>query len=90
MPHEWMPAAIWLAGINLFAFFLMGWDKHKAKTGGWRVSEKGLFLSALLGGSLGAIAGMQAFRHKTKHWYFQCGIPAILLAQVALAVWMLR
>ena len=46
-----------------------------------------LFLLPLLGGSLGALLGMRAFHHKTKHWYFVWGIPAILLAQIALAVW---
>ena len=46
------------------------------------------FVLALLGGTLGAIAGMYAFRHKTRHWYFRYGLPAILLAQIALALWL--
>ena len=46
-----------------------------------------LFLLPLLGGSVGALLGMRVFHHKTKHWYFVWGIPAILLAQIALAVW---
>ena len=49
--------------------------------------EKTLFLLPLLGGSIGALLGMRGFHHKTKHWYFVWGIPAILLAQIALAVW---
>ena len=48
-----------------------------------------LFLLPLLGGSVGALLGMRVFHHKTKHWYFVWGIPAILLAQLALAVWLL-
>ena len=48
-----------------------------------------LFLLPLLGGSVGALLGMRMFHHKTKHWYFVWGIPAILLAQLALAVWLL-
>ena len=52
------------------------------------VPEKTLFLLALIGGSVGAWAGMYTFRHKTRHWYFVWGIPAILLAQVVLAVWL--
>ena len=48
-----------------------------------------LFLLPLLGGSLGALLGMRAFHHKTRHWYFVWGVPAILLAQLALAVWLL-
>lgn len=81
----------YLVIVNLWAFALMGFDKRRAKRpGARRVRERTLFLAALLGGSLGALAGMWGFRHKTKHWYFVWGIPAILLAQIALAVWMLR
>ena len=77
----------YLGIINLLAFCLMGSDKRRAKTGRWRISERTLFLSAILGGSLGAIAGMQLFRHKTRHRYFVIGMPAILLIQlIALGV----
>ena len=51
--------------------------------------KKTLFLLPLLGGSVGALLGMRVFHHKTKHWYFVWGVPAILLAQLALAVWLL-
>lgn len=78
---------VWLAAINLVTFAVYGIDKAKAKRGTWRVPEKTLFLLPLLGGSLGALLGMWAFHHKTKHWYFVWGIPLILLAQTALAVW---
>ena len=81
---------VWLAVINLVTFAVYGIDKAKAKAkrGAWRVPEKTLFLLPLLGGSLGALLGMKVFRHKTKHWYFVWGIPLILLAQIALAVWL--
>ena len=73
--------------INIIAFALMGADKKKAQAKAWRIPEKTLFLSAILGGSIGAIAGMQVFRHKTKHWYFKYGMPAILILQfLAVAV----
>ncbi len=72
--------------INALEFFLMGWDKRQARKGGRRTPEKTFFLLALLGGSPGAIFGMYAFRHKTRHWYFKWGLPAILLLQLA-AVW---
>lgn len=77
------PVILYLLLINLFAFALMGIDKEKARRHKWRIPEKTLFLSALLGGSVGAIAGMQFFRHKTKHWYFVIGMPAILVLQAA-------
>lgn len=81
--------AVYLAAINLAAFAVYGADKRCARKGKWRVPEKTLFLLPLLGGSVGALLGMRVFHHKTKHWYFVWGIPAILLAQVALAVWLL-
>ena len=80
---------IWLAVINLAAFCLYGIDKKRAKKGQWRISEKTLLLSAVFGGSIGAILGMHIFRHKTKHWYFRYGLPAILILQIALAVWLI-
>ena len=79
---------VWLAAINLVTFAVYGIDKAKAKRGAWRMPEKTLFLLPLLGGSLGALLGMRVFHHKTKHWYFVWGIPLILLAQLALAVWL--
>lgn len=71
--------------INIVAFFLMGIDKKKAQLGAWRILERTLFLSAIIGGSVGAIAGMQLFRHKTKHRSFVIGMPAIFIAQLLLA-----
>ena len=81
--------AVWLIAINLVTFAVYGADKRRARRGAWRVPEKTLFLLPLLGGSIGALLGMRVFRHKTKHWYFVWGVPAILLAQVALAAWLL-
>lgn len=83
----WTVLLVWLAVINLLTFIVYGADKRRARKGKWRVPEKTLFLLPLLGGSIGALLGMQVFHHKTKHWYFVWGIPAILLAQIALAVW---
>ncbi len=76
----------YLFGVNLLGFILMGIDKHRARKNLWRISERALFLSALLGGSLGAIFGMRIFHHKTKHWYFFYGMPLILLVQIILLI----
>ncbi len=75
---------IYLLVINLFGFFAMGLDKHKAKKGKWRIPEKTLFLLAILGGSLGTTIGMHVFHHKTKHWYFKFGMPLIFVIQMLL------
>ena len=73
---------LYLFAVNITAFALFGADKRKARRNAWRISEKALFLSAVLGGSLGAMVGMRVFHHKTKHWYFVFGIPAILVLQI--------
>ena len=80
---------VYLALVNLLTFILYGVDKRKAQKGAWRVPEKTLLLLPLLGGSVGGILGMQTFRHKTKHWYFKFGLPAMLVLQAALAVYLI-
>ena len=81
-------AVIYILIINFIAFILYGIDKSRAKRGEWRISEKSLFLVALIGGSIGAIMGMHVFHHKTRHWYFQSGLPLILILQIAV-VWLI-
>ena len=77
---------IYLIVINLLALLMMLSDKLRAREHNRRIPEKALFLSAILGGSLGSVIGMWAFRHKTRHWYFVIGMPAILLVQLVLAI----
>jgi uncharacterized membrane protein YsdA (DUF1294 family) len=77
---------IYLILVNAVAFFLMLADKQKAKKKQWRIPEATLIGSALIGGSIGALAGMYTFRHKTKHPKFTVGIPLILAVQVGIAV----
>ena len=74
--------------INLISFALMGIDKNKARKKAWRIPEASLFLFALVGGSIGSIAGMYTFRHKTRHWYFVMGMPLILILQI-IAIYMI-
>lgn len=79
---------LYLLLINGIGFVLMGVDKRRAKRDQWRISEKTLFLPPLLGGTVGAILGMRVFHHKTRHWYFRYGLPALLVLQVVLAGWL--
>lgn len=76
--------------INAAAFILMLVDKRKARKNRWRIPERTLILSAALGGSIGALLGMYTFRHKTRHLKFTLGIPAILIAQIPLAIWIFQ
>ena len=78
--------ALYLAVINLTGFAMMGIDKRKAVKKRWRVRESTFFLTAVLGGSVGCMIGMRTFHHKTKHWYFVFGMPAIFILQLLLAV----
>ena len=81
-------AAAVLTVTNAVSFFLMWADKRAAKRGAWRVPEKTLFASALCFGGLGGVVGMHLFHHKTRHWYFRYGLPAIFAAQLALGVYL--
>ncbi len=74
----------YLVCINLAGLASMGIDKRRAIRHEWRIPEATLFLIALLGGSMGSIAGMQLFRHKTRHWYFVWGMPIIFFIELAL------
>lgn len=76
--------------VNLIGFALMGIDKYKAKKRAFRIPEATLFIVAIIGGSIGSIIGMYAFRHKTRHWYFVYGMPAILILQILLIALLLH
>lgn len=74
----------------LVSFILFGADKSKAKRHAWRIPEKVLFGSALIGGALGALIGMQVFRHKTKHLSFKILIPLFLVLNIVAVFFIYR
>ena len=76
-------AALWVLCFSLILFFRMGRDKRLAKARSRRISEKSLFLLALLGGAPGGLLGMEVFRHKTRHWTFAWGFRILALLQLA-------
>ena len=78
----------YLLVINAVAFIVYGIDKLKARKGRWRIPETTLLLLAIVGGSIGAWLGMKAWHHKTMHLKFKYGLPAIILLQLALAVYL--
>lgn len=75
---------IYLALINVVAFFAYGIDKLKARRGRWRIPESTLLLLAAIGGSVGALLGIWVWHHKTMHRTFTVGVPAMLVAQLGL------
>ncbi|WMC91995.1 DUF1294 domain-containing protein [Kineothrix sp. MB12-C1] len=81
---------IYFISVNIAGLCMMGLDKYKAKKQAFRIPESTLFITAIIGGSIGCILGMYAFRHKTRKWYFVYGMPAILFLQIALIIMILH
>ena len=79
----------YILAINIATFLLYSIDKYKAKKGQWRISEATLLLMAVIGGSIGAWAGMRLWHHKTMHKKFKYGIPVIIIMQIVLVVYLL-
>ncbi len=80
---------ILLLVLNVVTFFVYGIDKLKAKKAKWRISEATMLILATIGGSIGAWLGMKVWHHKTLHKKFKYGVPAILIVQVALAIYIM-
>ena len=77
---------VYLIVINFISFAAMGVDKARARKRLWRIPESTLFVLALIGGSIGSIAGMHLFHHKTRHRRFLYGLPAILILQILIVI----
>ncbi|WP_328286281.1 DUF1294 domain-containing protein, partial [Peribacillus psychrosaccharolyticus] len=75
---------IYAVVINVLAYFTMGIDKKRAQNHQYRISERTLWVLAWIGGATGAFAGMKKFRHKTKHFAFKWGFPALMIIQLVL------
>jgi uncharacterized membrane protein YsdA (DUF1294 family) len=80
---------VYLILINALALSLMLADKRKAQKNRWRIPERTLMAVAFLGGSLGAMVGMNLFHHKTKHPKFSIGLPVIFAVQAVICILLL-
>ena len=80
----------YLIAINVITFLTYGIDKLKAKKGKWRIPESTLLLLAIIGGSIGAWLGIKVWHHKTLHKKFKYGIPLIVIAQIAIVIYIFR
>lgn len=85
----WQYLAVFLTVMSAFLFCMMGLDKNRARRGGWRISERTLFVFALLGGAVGGTIGMFVFHHKTRHLAFRLCFPLLAAAQLALCGYLL-
>ena len=81
---------IYVIIINVVTFFIYGLDKSRAKAGQWRIPEAQLIFLAVIGGSVGALAGMKVFHHKTRKPKFYIGVPVIFAVQVLIAAYFLQ
>ena len=79
---------LYLLMINIIGFFMMWSDKKRAKWGKWRIPEQTLFIVTALGGGIGTIAGMYTFRHKTKKLKFTIGLPALVILEIILVIYL--
>lgn len=80
----------YILAINLIGFIIMFIDKKKAVHRKWRISESTLMTISILGGSIGMLLGMHCFRHKTNHKKFTLGVPAILIVQLGIIIFLLQ
>lgn len=80
----------YLALVNLAAFAAMGWDKARARRGDARIPERTLLILAAAGGSLGAVAAQQLFRHKTRKQPFGAWLWVIFILQLTGLLLLLR
>lgn len=74
---------VYIAAVSVAALFITVYDKRAAVCGKWRISEKMLFFTALLGGSVSMYLTMKTVRHKTRHKRFMIGLPIIIILQIA-------
>lgn len=79
---------LYYIAVNAIAFAMYGADKYFAKKDMWRISEKALLGIAAIGGAFGAFAGMETFRHKTKHAKFKILVPVLMVAHAGILLYL--
>lgn len=80
---------IWLVAyfiMNMAGLVIMWEDKKRAKMHEYRIPERTLWMVAIFGGAVGATAGMQLYRHKTKHTSFKIGFPVLAIIELILLI----
>jgi len=80
---------VFIVIVNAAAFVLFMLDKHLAQERMRRVPESTLLLVALVGGSAGAIAGQQYWRHKTQKEPFRTMLFCIPIVQALFLAWII-
>jgi len=81
---------IYLVVINILGYSLMMIDKKRAIKHQYRISERTLWITAILFGALGLFIGMKNFRHKTKHALFKYGLPILSVLELGIVLYVLN
>ena len=81
-----MVLTVYIALMSVVLLVMMKADKERARRNQYRISEKTLWMTAILGGAIGGVIGMQLFRHKTKHLSFRLGFPLLALLDVSVLI----
>ena len=76
------PLWIYLIALTLITFIFYGYDKYQSMHRKNRVPEAVLHVLALLGGTIGALAGQLIFHHKTRKLKFRLIFMATMLGQI--------
>ncbi|MBY0124035.1 DUF1294 domain-containing protein [Bacillus sp. S/N-304-OC-R1] len=76
--------------MNLVGLVIMKSDKTKAIKHQYRISEKTLWIVAILFGATGMTVGMRAFHHKTKHIQFKFGLPMLSLIEIGVLLYVIK
>lgn len=77
-----------LLALNAVSFLLFAVDKIAAKKDWRRIPERGLILSVLCFGGVGALLAMYIFHHKTKKTMFILMVPVLTLLQIGVLIWL--
>ncbi|MDO5475522.1 MAG: DUF1294 domain-containing protein [Eubacteriales bacterium] len=77
---------IYFIFINFLGIASMASDKIRAMERRFRIPEAVLITIAVIGGSIGSLAGMLLFHHKISRAQFRYGLPLILAVQIGLIV----
>ena len=81
---------IYLGVINAVTFVVYGIDKLLAIKEKSRIPIITLLGMAFAGGSIGGLAAMYGFHHKTKKAYFTIGVPLMLLMQFMVLLYLVN
>lgn len=80
---------VWILAMWLWGTILMGYDKWAAKRRPQgRIRERTLWIVAALGGAGAMTAAMVGFHHKTRHNQFKFGLPCLVIAHIALILFL--